>query len=570
LQHDRADAARSKQGFLAEKRLILADDHSRNTVEQDCPAAHGARRQRRVDRAFPIHARRLAAGILERIHLAVQYNTSLLHATIVTSAKHVASMHQHRADGDSTLLQTPPRFLDCNLHEFVHKIPPRVKRIVQSSAVLLQIILVAACARTAPEGLDIDPQILSEVNAIRAIDNHAHPVRFVASGEPDKEFDALPVDSMEAASDPLQLRPDDHGVMQAWQALWHYPNTDAKPEHIQKWKEHKERMIRQHGIDHPVWVLDQSGIDIMLANRVHMGSSIQPPRFRWVPYVDALLFPLENSNLAAANSDRKAFFADEDAVRALYLKEAGLDAPPRTLDDYLRRVVTPALERHKQGGAVAEKFEIAYLRPFGFDKVDRPVAEKVYSTFIETKDAPPAADYKTLQDFLFRFIVSECGRLDMTVHLHTGEGAGSYYDLQGANPLRLESLFNDPELRKIKFVMVHGGWPYTKEITALLYKPNAYLDYSVQPLLHTAPTLAQTLREWLEWVPEKVLFGTDAYPYGDALGWEETAWLAAKRGREALAIALTRMLRDGEISRARASELARMVLRENAGKLYRF
>jgi predicted TIM-barrel fold metal-dependent hydrolase len=116
--------------------------------------------------------------------------------------------------------------------------------------------------------------------------------------------------------------------------------------------------------------------------------------------------------------------------------------------------------------------------------------------------------------------------------------------------------------------MIHGGWPYTREITALLYKPNAYLDYSVQPLLLTSATLAQTLREWLEWVPEKVLFGTDAYPYGDALGWEETAWLAAKRGREALAIALTNMMNDGEISRDRALELARMVLRENAARLY--
>ena len=45
-------------------------------------------------------------------------------------------------------------------------------------------------------------------------------------------------------------------------------------------------------------------------------------------------------------------------------------------------------------------------------------------------------------------------------------------------------------------------------------------------------------------------------------------WLAAGRGRNALAIALTAMLRDGEISRDRAVQLARMVLRENARTLY--
>jgi predicted TIM-barrel fold metal-dependent hydrolase len=134
----------------------------------------------------------------------------------------------------------------------------------------------------------------------------------------------------------------------------------------------------------------------------------------------------------------------------------------------------------------------------------------------------------------------------------------------------LEPLFNDPDLRKTTFVMVHGGWPYTRAASALLQKPNVYLDYSLQPLLLTPPTLAQNMREWLEWVPEKVLFGTDAYPYSDAVGWEESAWLSATRGRQALAIALTGMMRDGEISRDRAVELARMVLRENARKLYGF
>ena len=53
------------------------------------------------------------------------------------------------------------------------------------------------------------------------------------------------------------------------------------------------------------------------------------------------------------------------------------------------------------------------------------------------------------------------------------------------------------------------------------------------------------------------------------MGWEELGWIAARTGRQALAIALTGMLRDGEITRARASELARMVLRDNARKLYK-
>jgi predicted TIM-barrel fold metal-dependent hydrolase len=174
-----------------------------------------------------------------------------------------------------------------------------------------------------------------------------------------------------------------------------------------------------------------------------------------------------------------------------------------------------------------------------------------------------------LQDYLFRYIAAECGRLGMAVHLHTMAGAGGYFEVAGANPLLLESVLNAPELRKTNFVMIHGGWPFVREIAPLLTKPNAYLDYSAQDLLRTPADLATTLRQWLELAPEKVLFGTDAYPYIPEMGWEESGWMAARTGRQALAIALTGMLRDGEITRPRASQLARMVLRENARALYK-
>src|ERR1017187_2789927 len=139
---------------------------------------------------------------------------------------------------------------------------------------------------------------------------------------------------------------------------------------------------------------------------------------RWVPYADALIFPLDNALLAAKNSDRKAFFALEDKLRARYLAEAGLSAPPATLAEYVARVVTPTLERHKQGGAVAEKFEAAYLRSLAFDAADAGQADRVYRL-----RAPNDADYKVLQDYLFRYIALECGRLGMAVHLPAMSGA---------------------------------------------------------------------------------------------------------------------------------------------------
>jgi predicted TIM-barrel fold metal-dependent hydrolase len=81
--------------------------------------------------------------------------------------------------------------------------------------------------------------------------------------------------------------------------------------------------------------------------------------------------------------------------------------------------------------------------------------------------------------------------------------------------------------------------------------------------------MSQVIRSWLEFMPEKVLFGTDAYPLTTVTGWEEIGWITARASRHALAIALTGMINDGEISRSRASELARMVMRDNAARLYK-
>ncbi len=134
--------------------------------------------------------------------------------------------------------------------------------------------------------------------------------------------------------------------------------------------------------------------------------------------------------------------------------------------------------------------------------------------------------------------------------------------------MALESIFNDARLRKTKFVMLHGGWPFVREAGALLEKPNVYLDLSQETLTFPPRTLAGWLREWLETYPEKVLFGTDGYPYTDWLGWEESTWIASRSARQALGLALTGMVEDGEISRGRAKEIAEEVMRGNAGAIY--
>ena len=106
------------------------------------------------------------------------------------------------------------------------------------------------------------------------------------------------------------------------------------------------------------------------------------------------------------------------------------------------------------------------------------------------------------------------------------------------------------------------------QTAALLMKPNVYADFSEQTWLISTRKLSEVVRDFLEWYPEKILFGTDLYPNTPEIDWEEIGYQTTQSGREALAIALTGMMQDGEITRAQALNLAHMVLHDNAAKLY--
>jgi predicted TIM-barrel fold metal-dependent hydrolase len=413
-----------------------------------------------------------------------------------------------------------------------------------------------------------DPELSAYIAKIKAIDNHAHPARNVSPGEkPDDEYDALPLEGLEDFALPIRMRPENPDFIGAWKSLFGYTHNEMDKANVDRLIDSKHAIMQKQGENYPAWVLDQLGIETMLANRVAMGKSVTSPRFLWVPFVDALMLPLNTESFRKINPDNRVFFTGEDRLLKRYLSESKISSLPLTLDGYQTKVVTATLERQKQGGAVAVKFEAAYLRALDFDEPQKIEAERVYARY-QKGGIPSIKEYKVLQDYLFRYIAREAGRLGMAVHIHVLDNFGSYYRASNSNVELLEPVFNDPSLRKTNFVILHGGYPLTKTTAAYIGKANVYVDFSNQGLTLYPRALSEELRNWLEYFPEKVLFGTDAFPLTPAIGWEETGWLSTKTGREALTLALSGMMNDGEITRQRAQELARMVLRENAIKLY--
>src|SRR5206468_6865719 len=281
------------------------------------------------------------------------------------------------------------------------------------------LLLLGATSTSAAQLPSVDPGLMAAIRRIRAIDNHSHPPKLVAVGEKDDEFDALPCDPLEPTAAGLTTRPDNPQYLTAWKELWGYKYDDRAPEHIKELVAAKARARAAHGDDYPSWLLGRIGIDVELSNRIAMGRGLNDAHHRWVPFDDALIFPLDNSRLASQTPDRKFFFSREDMLRARYLKALGVAELPATLIEYTSRVVTPTLEAQKQRGAIAIKFEVAYLRSLDFGSPTEDEAAAIYARSARG-GTPDTTSYRRLQDYLFHYVAAEAGRLGLPVHIHTG------------------------------------------------------------------------------------------------------------------------------------------------------
>ena len=239
---------------------------------------------------------------------------------------------------------------------------------------------------------------------------------------------------------------------------------------------------------------------------------------------------------------------------------------PAKFSDYTEFIVRVLDDNQKKGG-IAMKFEVAYFRPTTFSDPTREQAEDIYDRYISS-GVPSEKEYRTFQDYIFRFLVSLGGRLHLPVHIHTAAGIGNYFNFTESNVMNLESVLRDPRYAATTFVLIHGGYPLEREAIWLAALKNVYLDSSLGEIVQYPSAFKETLKMWLETFPDKITFGTDCFPYNQVLGAEESYWLGAESSRTALAAALAEMVSENEITEARALELAHAYLHDTAVKLY--
>src|SRR5215813_7515230 len=130
------------------------------------------------------------------------------------------------------------------------------------SAFLLLLLLNGAAPVLPQSGVDRD--LLSDILKIKAIDNHAHPLKYVAPGEkPDDEFDALPLDAIPPFPLPVRLSPTNAEFIRAWHDLYGYSHHDMSDAHVAELMTMKQNVAKQRAEATPAWILDQLNIETM-------------------------------------------------------------------------------------------------------------------------------------------------------------------------------------------------------------------------------------------------------------------------------------------------------------------
>src|SRR5258708_1378068 len=401
--------------------------------------------------------------------------------------------------------------------------------------------------------------LLPQIDRIPIYDNHSH-----ATFPDDSDMDAQAAPPDETSV--LRLRDTNPEFVAAAKSLFAYPYDDFQPEHA-KWLIDKKKAAEKSGTT-AYWdsILAKLNIETCLANRVALAPDLNTNGLFRVFFVVSLFHPLKNRTRPESNPSRGVYTPLQEKALNGYRQEEKDSASPADLAGYENFVRQTLADNQKKGG-VAMKFEAAYFRSLYFSDPPREKAEAIYAKY-HAGGVPSNDDYRIFQDYIFRVLIDQAGKLNLPVHFHSAVGIGDYFSLRNGHPLNLENILRDPRYAKTKFVLIHGGYPYTLEMIWLTAAKNVYTDSSLVGYYVYPSELKNILKQWISLYPERMMFGSDAFPFNDAVGAEETFWLAARSARSAVAAALAELVAEGAFTEEKAFELARMYLHDNAARLY--
>ena len=306
--------------------------------------------------------------------------------------------------------------------------------------------------------------------------------------------------------------------------------------------------------------MDAAGVEILIVNSFLHEDLKNKPKIKFIPSVDPLLFPFDNTYLTRRGPMTSSVLAVFDHMLKIIKVKNNFSLQGFT--EYIE-FVDKVLDNFVKNGAVGFKFFTAYVRNTIFEKVE----EKEGPILFESARMGESSAYTRLQDLLVWHIMRKSVDYKLPVQWHFAL-LDPY--IEAFDCLNLTKMIQDPIVSNAKIVILHGGYPRFDhaELMALacgILPNNIYLDFSGRILFMNHPRiLAATLRKWLEkpvlW--NKIMYGSDA------IWGERYIYVGSKVGRDAVYFALKSMINDDIIDENMAIELATKLLRKNAEQLY--
>jgi hypothetical protein len=311
-----------------------------------------------------------------------------------------------------------------------------------------------------------------------------------------------------------------------------------------------DEQIRKNYQDYESWLdhaFHQAGFDLMFVDQY------------WNPYncdLDERYFALvfHINPLVVESSSRPEGDQQKNGIYKQAAKE-GYDI--QKFDDYLN-FCEHLFRKNVANHAVCVKNSMAYSRSLDYENVPYEIAELLFN---RSSASLTPEEAKKIQDFMFHWVIQKAIEYDLPIQIHTGYLAGNGNVLENGRPVKLNNLFL--EYPDAKFVLFHGGYPWTGEYTALAKMfPNVYLDIVWLPQI-TREHAILALDEMMDCVPYNKFF------WGGDCGLIEESVGSLEYGKEVLAEVLARRVNRGLMTMEVARDVARGMFRDNAIRVFK-
>ncbi len=267
----------------------------------------------------------------------------------------------------------------------------------------------------------------------------------------------------------------------------------------------------------------------------------------------------ERSNVGYLVVDTNIDLAAEIGwVLSTFRLDSGVLSPySGTLEEKMEGLEADIEDLAERWAIACFKIPIAYSRSLYMEEVSPEEAGRIES---EDAGSRSAVEQRRLEDYVYRRIIRKAGELNLPVEIHTGFGwaiGQRPLRLSEADPENLLPVLEDPECRKTRFILFHGGYPFMSKAGYLAGTfSNVYLDFTCLSAQSSA-VLKRGLDEWIDIVPmDRIVCGSD--------GSYEWLYFASRYNRECLAAVLAGKCAEGQMDLDLALEMGGRILRGNA------